>query len=463
MISRCFFILFSLFCAYPTYAAPQPTPPSVFKSNGNNGLYLLDKSQKRLFATFSEMDAYYNKLLTILKANPPASTATAYLNAGNHFFISPDNLGQPPVLPNKNVSDDYMLLKYCPIKLMEGGTPNELLNGMAITLLQKKNKPLPAGDKLLGLDKAPASANQYIQALRVYAQAWNKQVMPYCMKKAGILDMTIAKPVVVTHKVIGDDVFILDEPPFKNPRKEVMSKEEEQVYHNRLREAIAKKDPEKDVGQAIKNNNLYFLGYRNNVWIDIRGGLRNHYSISASAFIGAYNDPGRAYDGQEYLRKLCRSRFIEGTTERGSAAIAIYKDYATVWNARMFQVCQAKVEKLFASQLALQRASRKFRATVGNYVFTLQSDALMKGEALQVKSNQSGTQVIRLRDGSLVDVKQIPNMDGLFALVNQAFTKKNSSVHAEYDKKYGYLTYLRIQPSGGKAIQYAVSDFQSLR
>lgn len=321
-----------------------------------NSLYVFWKAQepykdpRTLFITMEAMDNYFKELNYLIKTKNPEQTAQFIFNRQPGFLLEPTVYeGLYPSLPNGNSNDQYTVSKVCPLKRLEGNNdPLAYVDMLKLDAIANKKQAAPQGTLIrYKLETryltVPASVRTYQKQAAEFARRWNKVMLPLCMKRAGILDLTKNRPVQATHQVIGDTLFILNEAPLRNPKKEQLSPKEEQAYQARLKQALQKKNSERDSEQAINSKQIYLLGWIQNVYFEVRSpNVRRPSLIDLTDYYGVTVD----YREKPLLRTVCPTKVLEGNWLPGQfSTIKLYTDYASRWNKKMLPVCRSKLKK----------------------------------------------------------------------------------------------------------------------
>lgn len=269
--------------------------------------------------------------------------------------------------------------------------------------------------------------------------------------------LTTAKP-AITHTVVGDTLFILNEKPFTNPRPNT-----DKHYYQKLEFAIKQKNPKVDLKQAVGKGEYYFLAKLRN--IRLLGGPRRNYTPPAPITYATLYGISDHTEQLAFYKKVCPPKLIEGNFRASDTLTpTIYNNYATQWNKELLPLCKARAEKMLGREMNYDKAWRKW-ATIRpvSYVITVQASTIANNRALKITTTPTKITALRLDDSKLVTLNKALNIDGLFQLVDQAIQKRFYKVEVSYDKRQGYPTSILIQEKvGGVVEQYQVSDFQTL-
>jgi len=335
------------------YANLASAEQVFFPYSPANNLYAYWKAQgpytepRKPFVTMEEMDTYFKELNHLIKTRNPEQAARFIFSRQPGFLLQANPMQfRYPALPNGNSNDQVRVSEVCPLKQLEGNSdPITYVDMIKLTAIEGKQQAAPKGTLIrYNLEKhyvsAPDSLRSYQKQAADFAQRWNKVMLPLCIKRAGILDLAENRPVQATHQVIGDTLFILNEQPLLNPKKDELSPKEEQAYQARLKQALQRKNPETEAQQAIAAKQTYLLGWMENVYVCFtskpppRADLTNYYGISVS------------YDEKALLQKVCPTKLLEGNWTRAQPSfIKLYTDYASRWNKTMITTCRNKLKK----------------------------------------------------------------------------------------------------------------------
>jgi hypothetical protein len=326
----------------------------LFPYNPSNNLYAFWKAEapykdpRTLFITMEAMDNYFNELNSLIKNRNPEQAAQTMFRTRPSFLLEPNVYeGLYPTLPNENSNDQYKVSQVCPLKRLEGNNdPLAYVDMIKLDAIANKKQAAPKGTLIrYKLETryltVPASVSSYQKQATEFARRWNKLMLPLCMQRAGILDLTIQRPVQATHQVIGDTLFILNEQPLMNPKKEELSPKEEQAYQSRLKQALQRKNPENDAKQAIAKQQTYLLGRVQNIYFDIRSpNIPRPRRIDLATYYGLSITPQE----KALLEKFCPLKILEGNSQpRQPSYIKLYTDYASRWNKAMITTCRNKL------------------------------------------------------------------------------------------------------------------------
>lgn len=457
MLAKYIVLLMALFIGVLTneIKASEPIPKSFLgEITLQNSPYTEPRS---LFITTDDVENYYQKRLKALNANPAKLAAERQMALGQGFILGDSPMFNYPLPPNGNDSDRLKIESVCPVRYSDGLDATQLIDVRSLELIKKGKKSAPSGRKLLST-VLPTIAKKYNQAWSNYTKHWNQFMLPVCVQKSGIVDLSQNKPIKVTHKIIGDTLFILDEPPFVNPRKESMSVLEQKIYLERLRKAIALKNPAKEVMQAINSQNTYFLARASRGVADIRG---RRFSLPPRA--ERADIYGVAVDYREsLLSKVCPNKLIEGNWNHHDITYDIYIKYATDWNNVMLPICRAKVTEKYPREDAYIKATIKLdQIRFDNIRYVLQSSEVANNEKIKVFHSMRGIKILRLRDQ-----KELKNVKGasfydLMEVIGQALKKPMHRFEVTYDVKYGYPLLINLQATPqSKVVRYKISNLE---
>ncbi|MFZ1387767.1 MAG: hypothetical protein WBP46_08650 [Thiolinea sp.] len=349
-------LISTAFITLSCYTSLASAEQVFFPYSPPNNLYAYWKAQesykdpRQLFITMEAMDAYFKELNSLLKSRNPEQAAQIIFKSQPGFLLEPTVFeGFYPKLPNENSSDQYTVSKICPMKRLEGNNdPLAYVDLLKLDAIANKKQVAPRGTLIrYKLETryltVPDSTRLYQKQAAEFARRWNKAMLPLCMQRAGILDLSTNSPVQATHQVIGDTLFILNEQPLRNPKKDELSPKEEQAYQARLKQALQRKNPEAEAQQAIAKKQLYLLGWVQNIYFDVRSpNVRRPTLIDLTDYYGIH----LPYQEKALLKKACPTKVLEGNSRQGqSSFIKLYTDYATRWNQQMLGACRAKLKK----------------------------------------------------------------------------------------------------------------------
>ena len=273
-------------CSTPSSSITDTSSAISHTFTGDGLVYIPDgsaaQSTSQKFVTREELSSHYQGMIGVLATwNPEADAALAikkkqfYLIGASYTdYSSRSAVGgiypsiHEPDLTFIDVNDRSGVEKACPIHYIDTGWLSQI-DEERIKRILLKQQAHPSGTLLktftpeglldTAVSEIPGEDNFSLAALH-YAQGWNKQMLSSCMKRAGTPDLNNIPPIKVTHKVVGDSLFILDEPPFRNPRNEVMSGKARAIYNIRLSQAMQQKNPEQEAKAGaikfLKNTDL---------------------------------------------------------------------------------------------------------------------------------------------------------------------------------------------------------------
>jgi hypothetical protein len=396
------FLLITL-CIASISACTTPPPSTTdtasavrhtFTGRGDDLVYIPDgttaQPAPQKFATREALSSHYQGMTEVLATwNPEADAALAikeqrFYLIGASYTDKTNLRTDEPDLAFIGINDRGNVEKACPTHYIETSWLTQI-DEERLKRIHRKQEVRPTGTLLQTfatdgsletiVNEIPGNDNFSLAAFR-YAQRWNKLMLLSCMKQAGTPDLNNIPPVKVAHKVVGDSLFILDEPPFHNPRKELMSDKARAIYNIRLHQAMQQKNPEKEATAAIGRGEYYLMGSKS-VWhVDpppggfkdyagARGGVDYHPDIE---------NLSTTETEQNALQKVCPVRIMEGREEIRSGNVGgvvgdggynteymnapanqHYRQmtqalgqtmtaYGACWNNTMLPVCRAKLQ-----------------------------------------------------------------------------------------------------------------------
>lgn len=310
------------------------------------------------FITVRELDAYYEQLLVALKRRQPEVDALYFAKKGQRYLLQTNAKmtreqqikNQPAEVLNDNAVS-AAVNRVCPwaynTRGVEGEADSSYMDFPRLTKIFNKQELAPKGEKLLPISLTPTASyptkmvKLYQQVLADYVSRWNSVMYVECKRLGGAPDITKIAPVKVTHKPIGNTVFILDELPFSEPRPKTQSELERAIYNMRLARAMREKNVNYDLQKAIGKQDTYFLGER------VIAISRAHSRVYSARSIH-YNVEEGGIDLEE-LKKLvtvCPIRVLEG---RGLLVSGDWGtiDFTNYPNAQQSQPHAAEMRQLF--------------------------------------------------------------------------------------------------------------------
>lgn len=361
LLSNCILFLTCFSISSYVLASKELLPVVAFKSDR-----LLITSQppqkepRNGFITILEINQYYGKLLAALRQRNPEADARYFANKGQLYLLqtnSPMTRQQRVKYYPAELSDSAVfeaVNKVCPsgygTRIVEGENIYDYINLPRLAKIQNKQEKAPAGEQLIPLRDTSYYPTQtiktYQQVLAGYASRWNSIMYTECKKAGGAPDINNIPPVKVTHKMINNTLFILDETPFTDPRAATKSDLQKAIYTTRLAQAMRQKNVDTDVQNAIHQQQTYFLGVRYEAVGDWFGpGPRPKNLVLRSVSYGI--EEGNI-DTEEVkkLARVCPIRMIEGRDLLQSGQIGTI-DFTNYPNAQHSQPHAAEMRQLF--------------------------------------------------------------------------------------------------------------------
>lgn len=381
---KCFLVLNAL---YPlkSLAEVQSALP-VFK---RDSLLIISQPPKpepnSSFITVRELDAYYGQLLMALKRRQPEADARYFVNQGQRYLLQTNakmtGEQQSKYYPAE-LSDNAIynaINRVCPWaysrRSVEGETDSSYINVPRLTKIHNKQELAPKGETLLPVSLIPTASyptkmyKLYQQVLADYVSRWNSVMYVECKRLGGAPDINKIAPVKVTHKLMGNTVFILNELPFTEPRPKTQSDSERAIYGIRLARAMRQKNVEADVQTSIHQQQTYFLGMKSVAvgdWFGRGPRPKNFKPRYISYHIEEGDiDPEEA----KKLARVCPIRMLESRDVVGSGQIGTVdftnypnaqyqpheaemrqffksiRNYEKRWNQTMLPICREKLKK----------------------------------------------------------------------------------------------------------------------
>jgi hypothetical protein len=379
-ILNSFFLFFSLFYSINALAEVY-RPMPVFK--GDKLLIVSQPPQREPIAslvTIVELDAYYSRLLVMLRRGQPEADARYFANQGQLYLLQTNakmTHAQQANYQPANVMFDSAVSsavdKVChQWRVVEGESEYEYINRPLVTKIQNKEAAMPRGQQLI-----PSSMSSYFPtkmiklyqlALADYVSRWNGVMYAECKRLSGAPDINHIPPVKPTHKVIGNTVFILDEAPFIDPRSNTQSELQKAIYQIRLAQAMRQKNVNTDVDAAIRQQQTYFLGMK---WVAVGdwfgpGAPPKNFRPRVVSYGIEEGDIDQ--EEAKKLAKVCPIRMLEGrdalhagqwgSVDLGNNPQAIQRNdqlmrqslqtirtYEKRWNQTILSICRAKLKK----------------------------------------------------------------------------------------------------------------------
>lgn len=330
-------------------------------------LFIVSQPPKRephsSFVTVRELDAYYGQLLIALKRRQPEADALYFVKKGQRYLLQTNAKmtreqqirNQPTeVLVDNAVSE--AVNRVCPwaynTRIIEGEADSQYIDFTRLTKILNKQELAPKGEKLLPISLTPTTSyptkmvKLYQQVLADYVSRWNSVMYAECKRIGGAPDITKIAPVRVTHKPIGNTVFILDELPFAEPRPHTQSELERAIYGLRLAKAMRQKNVETDLKTFIRQQQTYFLGMRIEAVADWFGSGVRPKSFKPRYI--SYRIEEENIDDEEVkkLARVCPVRMLEGRDVLHSGQIGTI-DFTNYPNAQSAQPHAAEMNQLF--------------------------------------------------------------------------------------------------------------------
>ncbi|MEN9502657.1 MAG: hypothetical protein RI964_1942 [Pseudomonadota bacterium] len=325
-------------CSTPSSSTTDTTPAIRHTFTGDGLVYIPDgaaaQSTSQKFVTREELSSHYQGMTGVLATwNPEADAALAireqrfYLIGASYTdYSSRSVVGgiypsiHEPDLTFIDINDRSGVEKACPTHYIETDWLSQI-DEERIKRILRKQEAQPNGTLLktftpegllnTGVNEIPGENNFSLAALH-YAQRWNKLMLSSCMKRAGTPDLNNVPPIKVTHKVVGDSLFILDEPPFRNPRNEVMSGKARAIYNIRLHQAMQQKNPEQEAKAALERGEYYLMGDKS-VWhVDLPPGSFKNYAGVRGGVNYQPDIENLSTTERDALQKVCPVRVMEG-------------------------------------------------------------------------------------------------------------------------------------------------------
>lgn len=357
------FLTFSVFYPFKSFAEVYSALP-VFKGNS---LLIVSQPPKReprsSFITVRELDTYYGQLLVALKRRQPEADALHFAKKGQRYLLQTNakmTKGQQlKYQPTEVLYDNAVsaaVNRVCPwvynTRAVEGEADSDYMDFSRLTKIHNKQELAPKGEALLPISLTPTAsyptkmAKLYQQVLADYVSRWNSVMYAECKRLGGAPDITKIAPVKVTHKPIGNTVFILDELPFSEPRPKTQSELERAIYGIRLAKAMRQKNVAADARLSIHQQQTYFLGVRVEVVADWFGrGVRPKNFKPRSI---SYRVEDGDIDAEEVskLARVCPIRMLEGRDMLGSGQMGTI-DFTNYPNLQYAQPHAAEMHQLF--------------------------------------------------------------------------------------------------------------------
>ena len=325
-------------CSTPSSSTTDTTPAIRHTFTGDGLVYIPDgaaaQSTSQKFVTREELSSHYQGMTGVLATwNPEADAALAireqrfYLIGASYTDYSSRSVvggiypsTNEPDLTFIDINDRGSVEKACPTHYIETGWLSQI-DGERLKRIYRKQEARPTGTLLqtvtpegfldTAVNEIPENDHFSLAALR-YAQRWNKLMLSSCMKRAGTPDLNNVPPIKVTHKVVGDSLFILDEPPFRNPRNEVMSGKARAIYNIRLHQAMQQKNPEQEAKAALERGEYYLMGDKS-VWhVDLPPGSFKNYAGVRGGVNYQPDIENLSTTERDALQKVCPVRVMEG-------------------------------------------------------------------------------------------------------------------------------------------------------
>lgn len=336
----------------------------VFKGDS---LLIVSQPPKReprsSFITVRELDAYYGQLLVALKRRQPEADALYFAKKGQRYLLRTNakmtrgqQLKYQPIEVLYDNAVSAAVNRVCSwvynTRAVEGEADSDYMDFPRLTKIHNKQELAPKGEGLLPISLTPTAsyptkmAKLYQQVLADYVSRWNSVMYVECKRIGGAPDITKIAPVKVTHKPIGNTVFILDELPFTEPRPKTQSELERAIYGLRLAKAMRQKNVGADVQAAISQQQTYFLGVRVEVVADWFGrGVRPKNFKPRSI---SYRIEDGDIDAEEVnkLARVCPIRMLEGRDMSNSGQIGTI-DFSNYPNVQYDQPHAAEMRQLF--------------------------------------------------------------------------------------------------------------------
>lgn len=315
------------------------------------------------FITVRELDAYYEQLLVALKRRQPEVDALYFAKKGQRYLLQTNAKmtreqqikNQPAEVLNDNAVS-AAVNRVCPwaynTRGVEGEADSSYMDFPRLTKIFNKQELAPKGEKLLPISLTPTASyptkmvKLYQQVLADYVSRWNSVMYVECKRLGGAPDITKIAPVKVTHKPIGNTVFILDELPFSEPRPKTQSELERAIYGIRLAKVMRQKNVETDARVSIHQQQTYFLGVK---WVTV-GDWRGSGAPPKNLVLRSisYGVEEGSIDSEEVkkLARVCPVRMLEGRDMPNSGQIGTI-DFKNYPNAQDAQPHAAEMRQLF--------------------------------------------------------------------------------------------------------------------
>lgn len=360
----------------------------VFKGDS---LLIVSQPPKReprsSFITVRELDAYYGQLLVALKRRQPEADALYFAKKGQRYLLQTNakmtrgqQLKYQPIEVLHDNAVSAAVNRVCPwaynTRVVEGEADSNYMDFPRLTRIFNKQELAPKGEKLLPISLTPTASyptkmfKLYQQVLADYVSRWNGVMYVECKQLGGAPDITKIAPVKVTHKPIGNTVFILDELPFREPRPKTQSELERAIYGLRLAKAMRQKNVGADVQAAISQQQTYFLGVRVEVVADWFGRGVRPKNFKPRSISYRIEDGDIDAEEAKKLARVCPVRMIEGRDvlsygQVGTIDFTNYpnahtqphtaemrqlfkniRNYEKRWNQLMLPVCREKLKNM---------------------------------------------------------------------------------------------------------------------
>lgn len=430
-------IVSSLVLSTENHALRRPTPVHIIERG--DALFpqviLLDKSKQGALINEEELESHYKKLLQALNVRNAENDAITAFTRGKLYFINTSDFN--PKKPLTLLSPYYdKLTKACPTYYLVGTNPQIYVDSKRLERIELGKEPKPKTGTLLrwrsNVQRTP-SVLAYMEAMKNYSQSWAKVMQPECLKKANIPHDSILPPVKAMHKVEGNTVYILNEKTFRVPAHLIPW----DLYGQRLKTALAQKDPESDSLAAIKSGQLYLLSLNNG------------------------NTPLLSKEETNALSKVCPLKAIEG---QDYANEGLYKAYYSRWNKVMLTACQVKAKQSSPTDNELIKLSqaKKRWATRESIGLSYQYQLVRNNQALNVviKDNVLSS-VIDSKTNKAVSLNQNLTVSGWFDTIQQWANVKPYRLEVNYHPKLGYPTDIKVQLNKNSGLtSYNISNLK---
>lgn len=368
--------------SYPLQSLAEVSSPTpIFKGDKLLIVSQAPKSEPLAkFITLRELDSYYENLLFALKRRQPERDASYFAAKGQRYLLQTqakmtrDQQAryQPAELYDGAVQN--VVNRVCPrMRIVEGEADSHYIDFSRLARVINKQEPAPQSQQLLPIELSPTATyptkmfKLYQLTIAEYVSRWNGVMYTECKRVGGAPDINRIPPVRVTHKVVNNTVFILDEPPFTNPRTNDQSELRRAIYNIRLARAMRQKNVEADLQAAIRQQQTYFLGQKWEAVADWFGpGPRPKNFVPRHISYGV--EEGNI-DAEEvaHLAKVCPVRVLEGLDSLSSGQWGTIdfanpvgvqphheemrqlskntRDYERRWNQVMLSICREKLNK----------------------------------------------------------------------------------------------------------------------